>query len=85
MLQSERRTFLDFNGERIITANTIGGATYNSNDANTNKSLSLIAVFCLFQCFFSSHVNPSLCQNHREFIYTEWVTKRKTYFYLITF
>lgn len=29
LLQSERRTFLDFNNERIINANTIGGAQYD--------------------------------------------------------
>ena len=34
MLQSERRTFLDFNNDKIVNASTIGGATYDEDAAN---------------------------------------------------
>ena len=33
MLQSERRTFLDFNNNKIVNASTIGGASYDEESA----------------------------------------------------
>ena len=33
LLQSERRTFLDFDNERIITAESVGGATYDKESS----------------------------------------------------
>lgn len=34
LLQSERRTFLDFNEKRVVKASTMGYAEYNEQDAN---------------------------------------------------
>ena len=38
MFQSERKTFLDFNNEKVITANSVGGATYDKASAEKNIS-----------------------------------------------